>query len=149
MNAKRLQVGNHGNRIMVAEHGVDVATQLFAQTRHAFEAGHAIAVSASAVVARQHTKVIVEVEHEFSGPAHGGAAYVRVQVTQVQNGEAIESTWQIWEADSIAPEQSRHGLSGLADAAVMCGAMAGSMRSLWTPRSRAQGAILVNPGEPL
>ena len=74
------------------------------QPRHAFEAGHAIAVGASAVVARQHTKVIVEVEHEFSGPAHGGAAYVRVQVTQMQNGEAIESTWQIWEADGIAPQ---------------------------------------------
>ena len=46
---------------MVAEHRVDVATQLFAQTRHALEAGHAIAVGAPAVVARQHTKVIVEV----------------------------------------------------------------------------------------
>ena len=87
--------------IVVAEHRVDVATQLLTQTRHVFEAGHAIAVGAPAIVARQHTKVIVEVEHEFSGPAHGGAAYVRVQVTQVQNGEAIESTWQIWEANGI------------------------------------------------
>src|ERR1700733_3705871 len=103
-NAKLLQVGNHGNRIMVAEHRVDVATQLFAQTRHAFEAGPAIAVGAPAIVTRQHTKVIVEVAHEFSGPAHGRAAYVRVQVTQVQNGEAIESTWQIWEADGVAPQ---------------------------------------------
>ena len=100
-NAKRFEVGNHGNRIMVAEHRVDVATQLLTQTRHGFEAGHAIAVGAPAIVARQHTKIIVEVEHEFSGPAHGGAAYVCVQVTQVQNGEAIESTWQIWEANGI------------------------------------------------
>ena len=35
--------------------------------------------------------VIVRVEHEFSGSAYGGAACVRVQVTRVQNGEAIES----------------------------------------------------------
>ena len=46
-NAKRPPGGepwqsNHGCR----KHRVDVATQLFTQTRHAFEAGHAIAVGA-------------------------------------------------------------------------------------------------------
>jgi hypothetical protein len=71
-------MGNHANRIMVAEHRVDVATQPFTQTRHAFEAGHAITVGAPAIVTRQHTKVIVEIEHEFSGPAHGRATYVGV-----------------------------------------------------------------------
>jgi hypothetical protein len=40
---------------------------------------------------------------EFSRPVHGGAAKVRMQVTQMQNGEAIESAWQIWQAHNVAP----------------------------------------------
>ena len=40
---------------------------------------------------------------EFSGPLHGGAAKVRMQIAQMQDGEAIESTWQIFETHNVAP----------------------------------------------
>src|SRR5271166_4850061 len=41
---------------------------------------------------------------EFSGPAHCGAAYVRMQIAQMQNGEAVESAWQICEAHDVASQ---------------------------------------------
>jgi hypothetical protein len=40
---------------------------------------------------------------EFSRSVHGGAAKVRMQVAQMQDGEAIESAWQIWETHNVAP----------------------------------------------
>jgi hypothetical protein len=40
---------------------------------------------------------------EFSRSVHGGAAKVRMQVAQMQDGEAIESAWQIWETYNVAP----------------------------------------------
>ena len=40
---------------------------------------------------------------EFSGPPHCGAAKIRMQVAQMQDGEAIENAWQIWEAQCVAP----------------------------------------------
>ena len=95
-NTQRLEVGNHGNQNVVAEHSIDIATKRFTQARNDFEAGLAIAVGASAIVARQHTKIIIEARCEFSGPMHCGTAHVRVQVAQMQDCEAIESAWQIW-----------------------------------------------------
>jgi hypothetical protein len=40
---------------------------------------------------------------EFGRPLHGGAAKVRMQVAQMQDGEAIESAWQIWQTHNVAP----------------------------------------------
>ena len=49
-NTKRFEVGNHDNRIVVAEHSIDVAAKRFTQVRHDFEAGFTIAVGAPAIV---------------------------------------------------------------------------------------------------
>jgi hypothetical protein len=60
-------------------------------------------VGAPAIVARQHTEIISEAMREFSRPVHGGAAKVHMQVAQMQDGEAIESAWQIWQTHNVAP----------------------------------------------
>jgi len=60
-------------------------------------------VGASAIVSGQHAEIIIEAMREFSGPLHCGAAHVGMQVAQMQDGEAIESTWQIFETHNVAP----------------------------------------------
>ena len=41
---------------------------------------------------------------EVGDPLHGGAAQVRMQIAQMQNGEAVESAWQIRETHGVAPQ---------------------------------------------
>src|SRR5208283_650494 len=100
-DAERLKVGNHGDRIVIAEHRVDIPVQRFSQARDGFETRSAIAVGASAIVSRQHAKIVMEATREFSGAAHRGAAQVRMQVAQMQDGEAVESARQFWEAHNV------------------------------------------------
>ena len=69
--------------IVVAEHTICVAAKRFTQVRHGFKAGPAMAVGATAIVTRQHTKVIVESGCEFGDPMHGGATHVRVQIAKM------------------------------------------------------------------
>jgi hypothetical protein len=47
--------------------------------------GPAIAVGASAIVARQHTEIVSEAMREFGRPLHGGPAKVRMQVTVIRS----------------------------------------------------------------
>jgi hypothetical protein len=62
-DAKRLQGGNNCNRILVAEHRI-MSPRSVSRNR----AGPAIAVGASAIVARQHTEIISEAMREFGRP---------------------------------------------------------------------------------
>ena len=73
-NTKRLEVRNHGNRIVVAKHPIDVAAKRFTQMRYDFKAGLAVAIGAPAIVTRKHTKIVVEVVRELGNPLHGAAA---------------------------------------------------------------------------
>jgi hypothetical protein len=73
-NTERFKVRNHGNRIVVAEHSIDVAAKRLAEARHDFEAGLAIAVSAPAIIASQHTEIVLKVVRELTDPLHGRAA---------------------------------------------------------------------------
>src|ERR1700691_177917 len=74
VNTKRFEVRNHGNRIVVAKHSIDVAAKRFTQMRYDFKAGLAIAVGAPAIVTRKHAKIVVEIVREFGDPLHGEAA---------------------------------------------------------------------------
>jgi hypothetical protein len=58
-NARRFQIGNHRNAIVIPKHGVNVGMQRFPQARDAFEAGFEIAVRSSPIVLCQHTKIIL------------------------------------------------------------------------------------------
>ena len=60
-------------------------------------------MGASAIVSCQHAEIVLEAMREFSGPLHGGAAQVRMQVAQMQDGEAVEGAWQIFETHNVAP----------------------------------------------
>ena len=103
-NAKRFELRNHRDRIVVAEHSINVAAQRLTHVREDLEARLEIAVGAPAVITRQHAKIVGEIVREVGDPLHGGAAQVRMQIAQMQNGEAIESAWQICERHGVAPQ---------------------------------------------
>ena len=100
-DAERLQVGDHRDRIVIAEHSIDFPTKCRAQARDGFETGSAIAVGAPAIVAGQNAEIIIEARREFSGAPHCGAAHVCMQIAQMQNGEAVESAREICEAYDV------------------------------------------------
>ena len=99
-DAKRLQGGNNCNRILVAEHRI-MSPRSVSRNR----AGPAIAVGASAIVARQHTEIISEAMREFGRPLHGGPAKVRVQVTVIRSMRMSVRCVDVFEAkdDRRAP----------------------------------------------
>ena len=69
-NTKCFEVWNHGNRIVVAKHSIDVAAMRFTPRRATISGGKSasspIAVGAPSIITRENTKIVVKVARESS-----------------------------------------------------------------------------------
>ena len=95
-NAHVLELGDHADGIVVSEHAVDGPPSCARTRATPSSARRERPERLAAIITGQHADVIVETRQELDQPVHGRPAHVRVQVAEVQDGEAARRRRAAW-----------------------------------------------------
>lgn len=87
---------------MIAEHGVDVASQRLPQSCDKLQGCDEIAVGAPAKIPGENAKVVLEIVRQLGGPLERALAQIRMQIAQMKDGETVEARRQGRQTDRVA-----------------------------------------------
>ena len=99
---------------MVAQHAIDRSLEAASHPPDAVQRRLERPECLAAIVAGQDADVVTQLADELTHPLHRGPTDVHVQVTEVQDGEAIETRRQILEDDVVAPDDDAFGVAARA-----------------------------------
>ncbi len=97
----RLQSRHHANRVVIAEHAVDLALEAGNHARHSGERCVIRTPGLASVVTRQNTKVVAYLSEEIDHALHCGFAHLDMKVAELKDGEAIEGRRQMGQRDTV------------------------------------------------
>ena len=88
-----LQVGDHTDRVMVAQNAVHWPFQSLAQRRHSGKGLTERSESLPPIVAGEDTEVVFQARKEVHDARHRLLVHIRMQIAQMEDPEAIEGPW--------------------------------------------------------
>ncbi len=104
----RLQVGDHADRIVIAQNAVHRSFQSLAQPRHPGKGLIERSKSLPPIVAGEDAKLVFQARQEVQEAGHRLLAHIRMQIAQMQDPEAIEGLWKTVR-DNFVPPQPKLG----------------------------------------
>lgn len=103
--------GEHTDGVVVAEDGVDGGVNMRAEMVEAFEGELNGAEGFSAVVAGEDAEVVLEAGKHEGEAADGFRIVVGVEVRDLEDGEAVESRWQVGQGYRVGEDADFLGVS--------------------------------------
>ncbi len=110
-DSHRLEVRHHTDAVMVAQHAIDRSAQRRAQSPDAVHGGFDRPERGRPVIAGQHAQVVAKFGQDRGEPAHRAIAVLDVEITDVQQGEAIECGRQICKRQTVTANLDALGIA--------------------------------------